>query len=74
MWHCTKTPVTTVAVVHHLVHTGISKNHCSSGIPSPPPSIAAMVVRGWAGLVVAIERMVLGGPKNALRSYVEIGG
>lgn len=41
----------TVAVVHHLVHGGISKNHCSKGncpiMPPPPPApsnIAAMVV------------------------------
>lgn len=38
----------TVAVVHHLVQTGISKNHCSRGswpkAPSPPPTTAAMLL------------------------------
>jgi hypothetical protein len=48
MWHCTSKPVTTVAVVHQRVHTGISKNHCSRGrapISPPPaaPNIAAMM-------------------------------
>lgn len=39
----------TVAVVHHLVTTGISKNHDSKGRPSPipppppPPIMAAML-------------------------------
>lgn len=49
IWHCTSNDVTTVATVHHRVHTGISKNHCSNGNwpiapppPPPPPSILSM--------------------------------
>nr|POE56617.1 hypothetical protein CFP56_33589 [Quercus suber] len=42
-------PVTIVAVVHQRVHTGISMNHCSSGMPSPPPIMAA-IVKGGAGV------------------------
>jgi len=36
--------VSTVAVVHHRVHMGISQNHVSSGKRPPSPIIWSMVV------------------------------